>query len=86
MPGAMSVHTDPLADHYLHCLDAAGRCLHTSETNWPPRSVPPQKALRQIRAGDKAALLNVLGRVAIEPPPGSHVPGIAYVPRWSSPR
>jgi hypothetical protein len=69
MSGVMSVHADPLADHYLHCLDTAGRCRHTSETNWPPRSGDhPQKALRQIRAGDKAALLNVLSTTRKHPP------------------
>jgi hypothetical protein len=61
----MNVHTDPLVDDYLHRLDAAASALPTHRQEELTSEIREhiQEALRQIPAGDEAAVRNMLERL-----------------------
>jgi hypothetical protein len=77
---AMNVHTDSLVDDYLRRLDAAASALPAHQRDELVSEIRDhlQEALRQIPAGDQAAVRNVLERLgppeeiaaAADPPPG----------------
>jgi hypothetical protein len=61
----MNMHTDPLVDDYLRRLDAAASALPAHRRDELVSQIRDhlQEALRQVPAGDKAAVRNVLERL-----------------------